>query len=318
MKRITIQILTKNNEKNLKEAIESVLPLNPEILIGDFNSNDRTLNICKFYGCKILNCDIKNRSQIRNDLVQKSTTDWQFHLEPWEVLSYGLEEIQNKIQDNKLESFYFQIFRNDTITKEIRLWNKKKNLIFYNPVYECLIDEKASLLNGAIFSKFTKSEEIWKLIQDWKKRMPAASEPYYYEACSLLADNKNDEFLRAAELYLFRDNIKVLPVTMMRYYCAMVYCHIKNDAITAVRYILPCIAAQPLMAEFWCLLGDIHYKLLKDYEKAYAFYDNAIKLGAKRTIDQWPMEIKKYDEYPSEVKKSCVSKIKKTMFLGKV
>jgi hypothetical protein len=71
------------------------------------------------------------------------------------------------------------------------------------------------------------------------------------------------------------------------------------------------------MAEFWCLLGDIHYSLLKEYDKAYSFYDNAIFLGKKRLkSDLWPMEISKYSDYPEEMKKSCNNKINKTIFLG--
>jgi hypothetical protein len=70
------------------------------------------------------------------------------------------------------------------------------------------------------------------------------------------------------------------------------------------------------MAEFWCLLGDIYRKLHK-YEKAWIFYDNAIVLGGKRLkTDVWPMEIKKYKDYPVKMKESCQETMKNSQVFG--
>jgi glycosyltransferase involved in cell wall biosynthesis len=311
MSRLQIQIVVKNNEKTIDATLQSISSLNGQITIADLGSTDKTLEICQRYSCNVARVKEFDRSKIRNDLRKD---DWNFYIEPWETLAYGFNEIKNIIKSNKRSSYFFQIIRSGTITKEIRLWSK--NIEFCNPVYECLIDDKATNSGGIILSKsFGGSMSD---VQIWKSKSPTSSEPYYYEACLLLSEGKYDDFLKTSNLYLFRDHKKVMPVTMIRYYCSLVNCHVKKDPIKAIQYLIPCITANPLMAEFWCLLGDIHYSLLKEYKKAYAFYDNAIFLGRKRLkSDLWPMEISKYSDYPEEMKKSCSNKISKTMFLGK-
>jgi tetratricopeptide (TPR) repeat protein len=67
----------------------------------------------------------------------------------------------------------------------------------------------------------------------------------------------------------------------------------------ALKHLTYCLSENILMAEFWCLLGDIHLEI-KDYKKAKEFYENAIILGNKRLeFDEWPLQINKYEEYPN-------------------
>ena len=156
-----------------------------------------------------------------------------------------------------------------------------------------------------------------KLTQKWRNKEPASNEPYYYEACVLLSQMKYEEFLKLANIYLFREKKEVMPIIMTRYYSSMVYCHIKKDPNLAIRNLIPCLITKPLMAEFWCLLGDIYYKLLKKYSKATVFYDNALKLGKHRLQDDmWPMEIKKYRDYPNLMKRQCAHKIDRSEHFG--
>ena len=94
---------------------------------------------------------------------------------------------------------------------------------------------------------------------------------------------------------------------MTQYYCSMVNCYIKKQYNTAIKFLLPCVAKKPTMAEFWCLLGDIYYAL-KDYERAKTFYENAIILGSRRLKnDDWPLEISKYKESPQKMIEGCIS-----------
>src|SRR5688572_19593542 len=91
---ITIQILTNNNEQTLSECLESLLPLDCEIIVGDFGSKDKTIKICKNYKIKIVDIVQKNNYSIaRNSLVDISSTDWQFYIEPWEKITSGHEQI---------------------------------------------------------------------------------------------------------------------------------------------------------------------------------------------------------------------------------
>jgi len=318
MRDLTIQILTKNNEKTIKATLESILPLNARVFIIDCGSTDGTFKISQYYGCEVIKYTEKDYSKARNTLVKESSTNWHFVINPNETLSYGAKEIKEIVDKNKIGIYFLKIFNQDILTKEIRLWHKDAKLEFVNPVYECLVSSEMKDSNAILYSKpMNIHDEMLQLVRNWKKDSPVSSSPHYYEACLLLSQGKYDEFIKAADLYLFKDKEKIMPITMMRYYCAWVYCHVKKNPDFASRNILPCIVANPLMAEFWCLLGDIYYLFVKDYNKAIGFYDNAIFLGGKRLNDDpWPMEIKKYKDYPQDMKKSCLMKIKKTVFYG--
>ena len=55
MSNISVIILTHNEEKNIRECIESALPLSGEILILDDHSTDETVKIALSLGAKVLN-----------------------------------------------------------------------------------------------------------------------------------------------------------------------------------------------------------------------------------------------------------------------
>ena len=130
--------------------------------------------------------------------------------------------------------------------------------------------------------------------------------PIYYEAFAYLVNSQWDKFLAKGEQYLFADSKPSRANIMIKYYMAVVYCHVKRQAEKATRHTLECLAVKPLMAELWCLLGDIHYHLLADYKKATVFYKNATGLGKQRQLtDGWPMEIAKYKNYPAKMIESC-------------
>ena len=101
----------------------------------------------------------------------------------------------------------------------------------------------------------------------------------------------------------------------IKYYAALIYLHLK-DLNKAIFHIAGCIAVCPLMAEYWCLLGDIHYQA-NDYSKALAFYENGVILGSRRpNMDEWPVEISKYQEYPDKMIKSCQTMLKDSKDYG--
>ena len=86
----------------------------------------------------------------------------------------------------------------------------------------------------------------------------------------------------------------------MKYYCSQVNLHLGNIK-KSIEDALYCISFKPEMSEFWCLLGDNYYKQTQ-YKKSKEFYSNAIIVGKKRkNNDEYPIEIKKYKEYPEKM-----------------
>lgn len=296
---LTAQILTKNNEQTIQAAIDSISPVASQILVGDLGSTDRTKEICKSLGVVWENCEGMNRARARNFLTDMHPSQFHMYLEPWEILTSGHNRLR-KLKCNTMAS----IFANGSLSKEVRVWNTGR---FHNPIFERL-DEDGMSSDLVIYSAGgVHFEDAMRLLEEWKKEKPTSPQPYYYHACMLLSEGRYDEFIQMADHYLFIEKDRnSMSATMTRYYYAMIQLLYRKRARPALQNLNLCLCANPLMAEFWCLTGDVHYHLLKEFNKAREFYENAIILGSRRLSDSpWPMEVAKYSEYPQKMIASC-------------
>ncbi|RDJ35458.1 MAG: hypothetical protein DWQ19_11625 [Crenarchaeota archaeon] len=293
--------MTKNNESTIEKCLSSVDGLG-KIIIVDLGSNDKTLDICKRSGCEIFSeKNAHNRSNLRNKYLKNN---WNLYLQPYEFLTEGHEEILEITTTHEPHSFLFKVVQDTIITKEIRLWNKQ--LEFTNPIYEKVQDKDALETESvALISNQHKIDfkNYLDIITQWKAQKPLAVEPYYYHALTLLLLGNYKEFVDLAEYYLFRDQETQASI-MMRYHLAMVQAYQFDEFNKAIKNILFCILMKPNMAEFWCLLGDIHY-ILKSYGQAREFYENAMILGSQRyQSDRWPIDVVKYKKHPLSMMES--------------
>ena len=128
-------ILVKNNQSTIEKTIESLLPLNSKIMIGDLGCNDQTISICNKYKLKIIPISLnKDTSAAKNYLLKNSENDWVFFVEPYEVLLSTSDSIESLIENPNL--YRVNILRGDLVTKETRIWHVSKNVKFKNPVFE--------------------------------------------------------------------------------------------------------------------------------------------------------------------------------------
>lgn len=290
---LTIQMLISNNRSTIEATLNSLAHLNAQIIVGDTGSQDGTRIVCEAFGCQIVHMPNNNdRSVSRNVLVDLAAHEWQMLIEPWEILINSDALTSLSSDKNK----HIEVVQGGIITKPIRLWKSSK---FVQPIYENIPGD-SEFLPVVIWSEEPPAIDR-KLIDNWKKSHPLANEPYYYKAFASLADKNYKEFLNLAEHYLFKEPGLGISATMTRYYMAIVHNLIANNQDEAHKLAILCLAVNPLMAEFWCLLGDISLKL-KDFEEAKSFYENAKIMGSRRLRgDKWPMHISKYEEYPDEM-----------------
>ena len=292
---VTIQILTHNNGKTLRQTLESLLPLQGTIMITDLGSTDDTIQIAKSFNAFVTSSTSTNRSNIRNKLI---TQGWNFYIDPWEVL------INLFTMPEQPQAFVFQVINNNVIIKETRLWHSDLNLKFENPIYESLYNFNSDFIENSIIFSNGQSEVTEDALDEWVKNCPTLCSPYYYRAFLYLKNKKYNKFINDVNQYLFLGGDGISSCTI-QYYMSLVYLYVLNDVENSTKRIAMCLNANILMAEFWCVLGDIFYKLNK-YEKAYSFYENAIILGSRRLkLDFWPMDIDKYKTYPKKMMQSC-------------
>ena len=80
---VSVVILTFNEEKNIRDCIESILDFTDDIVIVDSGSTDQTLTILADYPVQILHHPFKNYSQQRNWALDTINfkTDWILNLD---------------------------------------------------------------------------------------------------------------------------------------------------------------------------------------------------------------------------------------------
>lgn len=293
-------MVVRNDEETVGETLNSFSQLG-DFLVGDIGSTDSTAKICRSFGATVVPLSLNDdMSAVRNSLISYSKTDWNLWIEPWETLLLG-----DEIVPQAPGVYRVWVMRGDVATKPNRLWHKRTGAKFKNPVFETLVGSAEELPIYLSSSGGQENALKKRLLEKWREKSPLSNEVTYYESCLHLTEKNWKSFLNTADHYLHRvKNKETMSAIMTRYYGAMVSCYIEKDGNRAVNYLLPCIVTKPLMAEFWCLLGDIYYSG-KSYDKAKLFYENALVLGRGRLSDEWPMEISKYKDYPEKMASAC-------------
>lgn len=298
MQPITVILINKNN--NIDNLLKSIVNLQPEqILLGSFSK-------VKHEGTKVIELEKTiNYNEALNKLQKLAQTDWILYLKDNEILLQSKEYIPNLLNNPK-EIYGFLILQDDIIIKEPRLWNKKEhNVVFKNPVFEKPNTESSKIVDIILYHHNRHDSNVSKILETWRKNSPLSVDASYYKAFDLLANKNFTEFRRVITYYLFNMQKMDIPSVMARYYLALVQGIIENNTQEAIQNIIICLAENPLMAEFWCLLGDIFVKSEK-FDIAIEFYENAIILGGRReNLDFWPMHISKYGDYPKEMIEKC-------------
>ena len=107
MKKISVVIATKNEEKNIKKCLESVKWAD-EIIIVDDVSSDRTVDIAKHYTSKVFIQDSEGDFHKNKNLaIEKANGDWILSLDADEVITPELAyEIKEAIKNEKMLGYY--------------------------------------------------------------------------------------------------------------------------------------------------------------------------------------------------------------------
>lgn len=91
----TACVMTYNEEQNLPACLESVRWA-PEILVVDSGSKDRTVEIAKSFGAKVLHRPFTNFAEQRKFLFESATNRWVFYIDADERFT---PELQKEIQE---------------------------------------------------------------------------------------------------------------------------------------------------------------------------------------------------------------------------
>lgn len=113
MIKLTVAIITYNEEKNIGRCISSVLEVGDEILVVDSFSSDKTESICNEFGVRFVQNIFKGHIEQKNYALELATYPYVLSLDADEALSPELlEEIKRIKQDFKFDGYRFNRLTN--------------------------------------------------------------------------------------------------------------------------------------------------------------------------------------------------------------
>jgi glycosyltransferase involved in cell wall biosynthesis len=105
MANLSVIIITKNEEANIRACIESVAWAD-EIIVVDSGSSDATVEICRELGAQVYVHDWPGFGMQKNRALGYATKDWVFSIDADERVTHELrEEIQSAMQRGQAEGY---------------------------------------------------------------------------------------------------------------------------------------------------------------------------------------------------------------------
>ncbi len=119
-KKISVIIITKNEENKLRECLESLDGFASEIIVVDTGSVDNTKKIAKEYKAKIYDYPKGGFSDWRNKGLKEAKSDWIFYLDADERITPLLKQEIKSLSENVPYSAYAIPRRNFILGKEMK------------------------------------------------------------------------------------------------------------------------------------------------------------------------------------------------------
>jgi glycosyltransferase involved in cell wall biosynthesis len=118
MIKLTVAIITYNEEKNIGRCISSVQSIADEVLVVDSFSTDKTETICNELGARFIKNPFKGYIEQKNFALEQSTNDYVLSLDADEALSPELLLEIKKIKEN----FEYDGYRFNRLTNYCGHW----------------------------------------------------------------------------------------------------------------------------------------------------------------------------------------------------
>jgi len=160
--KLSVTIITKNEEKNIRRCLESVKWAD-EIVVIDSGSTDGTIEICREFGCKIIESSWLGFGKTKQFAVDSAGYNWILSVDADEEvtpqLKTKIQSVLQKPQANgyriKRQSFYLNrwiLHCGWNQDYPLRLFNRQKGGFNNKPVHEYVV----------IKGKISKINEILK------------------------------------------------------------------------------------------------------------------------------------------------------------
>ena len=163
---VSLCMIVKNEEKNIKKCLDSVKDVVSEIIIVDTGSTDNTLEIAKNYNPKIIHFEwTGDFSEARNKSIEYASGDYILFLDADEYIDRdNLSFFKNLKKPVLPHSYYVKIINFTEIEGNsnyfvehyfTRIWTNNLNFKFVGKIHENLIYDDPSIKPSCFFSDVT-------------------------------------------------------------------------------------------------------------------------------------------------------------------
>jgi len=146
MEKLSVIIITKNEEKHIKNAVQSAL-FADEILVLDSDSTDATCSLAEDLGARVEYQEWLGFGRQKNKAVELASNDWVFVLDADEQITEQLKDevietlkrpTSDGYQISRLNNFFGKDIKTCGLYPDytIRLFNRKKGVFNKLPVHE--------------------------------------------------------------------------------------------------------------------------------------------------------------------------------------
>lgn len=150
--KISVVIITKNEERNIVRCLESLQGVADEIVVVDSGSTDRTEELCRGFELRFENHEWEGYSEQKNYANSLASNDWILSIDADEVLSEELRQSLHKLKQTQVSDN--QVFAVNRLTnycgnwihhcgwypdRKIRLFNRTKKQ-WTGTIHEILAD----------------------------------------------------------------------------------------------------------------------------------------------------------------------------------
>jgi tetratricopeptide (TPR) repeat protein/GT2 family glycosyltransferase len=159
---ISCCMITRNNERTIAAAVESIKPFVGEVIVADTGSTDRTVEICLAQGCRVYQfkwCD--DFSAARNESLKYARGRWIIWIDSDDVIDpengRGLVQLLMGVTDPRMMGFTMKVRCpaadegdvNFTVVDHLKVFRNRPDLRFEGRIHEQAI-ESINRLNGNI------------------------------------------------------------------------------------------------------------------------------------------------------------------------
>ncbi|RCX21044.1 glycosyl transferase family 2 [Anaerobacterium chartisolvens] len=304
--KISLCMIVKDEERYIRQCLESALPLVDEAVIVDTGSTDGTLDILdKSFGdrVRVIRHEWKEDfSEARNKALENATGDWILVLDADEKISFERKElfdIMDKEGDSGLKIPFYNFFSNGMVEFAIgmiRLFKRRPGVCYAGAIHEQLtlngermkfkiLDSKVCRIFhygylGKVMDDKDKIARNLSMIEEELKKAPDNPFNWYNMGIMEMVRKRYDPaiecFLESHKLckgvrYNFVENIVV----------KLAECMLALNRHSACREYLENVLEDSVMKG----IPDLHlslgraYKGLRMYEKAMRSFSKCIELG---------------------------------------